>query len=732
MQIGVVLSPTSATTSYLGIPRPRSRLGHTRVLLIADSLPQARLLSRFLHASPRAGGRFETRHASSLVQGLSEASSGHFDVLVADLPSEASEADRWLTALLDVARLVPVIVQSAKNARPTHAEILGHGIWDELIRGEVSSDILTRSIRYALDRHRLYEALNESEERYRLARMGAKDALWDWSLRTRTFLIPPQLKKSLGYGPQEIDDVVDAWFALVHPEDVEALASAIDAHLMGQTAYLEIEHRVLHKSGHIRWLLTRGSVLRTDDGQPYRMAGSHTDITNKKATEAKMMRATYYDKLTGLPNRSLLSEQIGYDLFQMRLASNDQGDNTGAQVLVVEMDRLSAVTDTLGREAGQGLAVAFAKRLGRLVGGRNLLARIGDNHFAFLIRDENLEDYISRTLQSLEKPFGLQGREIFINANMGIIDHLADYDCPEEVIRDALLATSRAKTNEESHHTVFDTTLRTEAIERIQLETDLRHAIVKQEFKLHYQPIISLSTGNISGFEALLRWHSPTRGLVMPDEFIGLAEETGLINPIGDWVIQEAIREIADLKACGLHRQALSISVNLSPRQFFQADLVKTLADSLRLANVAPELLILEITENVFFDEGDRAETLFRELKALGVKIHIDDFGTGYSSLSILRRYPVDQLKIDRSFISGLTSNHEDREIVRAIMALGKSLGKNVIAEGIETEEQLHLLESFGCGFGQGHYFAKPLPETSSWPPPPDNESFLSSLRAQA
>lgn len=702
------------------------------MLIVAGSSPQARLLCRYLENLSQNGSSFEVSHVSTLSGGLVEAASRSFDVIIADLPNAIDERDQWVKTLQGVSVSTPVIVQTAKTAEAPDESLIGNGIWDELIRGELSSEILNRSIRYALDRHRLNEALNDSEERYQLAQMGAKDALWDWNLKTRTFLIPPQLKQSLGYAPEEIDDVVDSWFALIHPADVEAVAHAIDTHLLGNTCNLELEHRVLHKSGDVRWLHTRGTVLRTDDGHPYRMAGSHTDITARKETEAAMTRAAYYDALTGLPNRVFLSEQISHDLNQFTLNKGQSQSELVPQVLLVQMDRFSDVNDTMGREAGQKLVLAFGKRLARLVRGRDLLARVGDNNFAFLIRDDSVENYITRTLETLEKPFGLSGSEIFLNANMGINDRLVEYSCAETVIRDALLAASRAKQNEESHHTVFETSLRTEAIERMQLETDLRHAISKQEFKLHYQPIISLSTGNISGFEALVRWHSPSRGLVMPDRFIPLAEETGLINPIGDWVIQEAVREIAELNKCGLYAEPLSISVNLSPKQFFQPGLVATLAESLLVCDVPPQQLILEITENVFFDEGDRAEVLFRELKMLGVKIHIDDFGTGYSSLSLLRRYPVDQLKIDRSFISGLADNHEDREIVRAIMALGKSLGKNVIAEGIETLEQLDILESFGCGYGQGHYFAKPLPETSSWPPPPANESFLSSLRGQA
>jgi len=666
-------------------------------------------------------------HASSLLEGLALMERNKFDLVLADFPKDCEQQALWIEKLSLISAELPVIAQSSKQSSSDLKAIMGRGISEVLTRGEVSSEILSRSIRYAMDRHQLSQALNDSEERYELARLGSKDALWDWNLRSRKFLIPPQLKKLLGYSEQEIDDVADAWFALIHPADVEALATAIDAHLLGHTRHLELEHRVLHKSGDVRWIHTRGFALRDENGQPCRMAGSHTDITHRKKAEAQMMRAAYYDKLTGLPNRTFFTEQLEHVLRQAK-----QSETCSSRVIVVGMDRIATVNDTWGRDAGQRLTLAFGKRLQNLAGPTDLLARVGNDSFAFLVQDQGVEDYVQRILACCEEAFGLAGTELFMNVNMGINDRLNEYDCPETVIRDALLASSQARVAEDSHHTVFETALRTEAIERLQLETDLRHAIVKEEFRLHYQPIVSLASGNISGFEALLRWHSSSRGLVMPDTFIGLAEETGLINPIGEWVIQEAIRELADLNASGAYSQPLTISVNLSPKQFFQPDLVEMLALSLSAANVPAEQLTLEITENVFFDEGDRAERLFRALKQLGVRIHIDDFGTGYSSLSLLRRYPVDRLKIDRSFISGLTNNHEDREIVRAIMALGKSLGKVVIAEGIETSEQLAILESLGCGYGQGHYFAKPHPDTSSWPPPPPNESFLSSIGARA
>jgi diguanylate cyclase (GGDEF)-like protein/PAS domain S-box-containing protein len=696
-----------------------------RVLIFVKSTSQARLLIRILDEASCLGRSYSVTHVCSLSDGVALLRGQRFDLAIVDFPTLESEFDLWRKELAAID--LPLIAQRSATATLDSKELLSNGFSEVLNRSELTAEILSRSIRYALDRHQLSKALSDSEERYQLARKGSKDALWDWNLKTRTLLIPPQLKSMLGYAEEEIDDVVDAWFALIHPADVEALAQAIDAHLLGHTAHLEIEHRVLHKSGDVRWLLTRGYAMRDENGKPCRMAGSHTDISHNKEAEAQMTRAAYYDKLTGLPNRTLFTEQLSHLLRQAECSAL-----RSARVLVLGLDRHAEIKDTLGHDADERLMRAFAKRLQRLTQSTDLLARIGNDRFAFLTEEQRMGEYIKAIPACLEEPFSLAGTELFINANIGINDRLNQYDCPETVIRDAQLASSSTRVAEDSHHTVFETNLHTDAIERMQLETDLHHAIVNEEFRLHYQPIISLSSGNISGFEALLRWESPSRGLVMPDEFIGLAEETGLINPIGEWVIQEAIRELADLNSSEAYPDLVSMSVNLSPRQFFQPDLVEMLTLSLSAAKVPAKQLTLEITENVFFDEGDHAERLFRTLKELGVRIHIDDFGTGYSSLSLLRRYPIDRLKIDRSFISGLTTNHEDREIVRAIMALGKSLGKKVVAEGIETRAQLEILEALGCGYGQGHYFAKPDPDTKSWPPPPPNESFLSSLRGRA
>ena len=278
-----------------------------------------------------------------------------------------------------------------------------------------------------------------------------------------------------------------------------------------------------------------------------------------------------------------------------------------------------------------------------------------------------------------------------------------------------LVAASEATKSHTEQPTRFENRMDQKSLERFHLETDLRFAVQNQEFELHYQPIISLSFGSIIGFEALIRWNSPARGYVSPDQFIPLAEETGLINPIGEWVLCEAVNELERLHASGLHSPNLSISVNLSACQFFQPSLLRTLKHCLANSSIKPSQLILEITESVLLDNNDEAAKIFNELRTIGVRLHMDDFGTGYSSLSLLRSCPVDKLKIDRSFVRSLADNEADQAIVRAIMTMTHSLGKNVIAEGIETPEQLQYLRSLGCSYGQGHYFAKPIPAPSSW-----------------
>ena len=518
--------------------------------------------------------------------------------------------------------------------------------------------------------------------------------------------MPRELCRELGYRPSEIDDLVEAWFALIHPSDTERVASAVDDVLCHASGHINFRHRMLQKNGEVQWVDTSAAITRNDDGQPVRLAGTKRMISSNTRTEVQ----TYSSK------NSLNREEFLFRLSE-RLTNSASSSYASPQVFVLKLTQYDEVKAALGNQAAHQLVREFSRHLKHILpqAEGESLARLDESHLAVLSNQDRIEQCAQAVRKLIKRPFRVFEHDLFVTITMGVNSFGTSNRSSEEIVREALVAASEATKSHTEQPTRFENRMDQKSLERFHLETDLRFAVQNQEFELHYQPIISLSCGSIIGFEALIRWNSPARGYVSPDQFIPLAEETGLINPIGEWVLCEAVNELERLHASGLHSPNLSISVNLSACQFFQPSLLRTLKHCLANSSIKPSQLILEITESVLLDNNDEAAKIFNELRTIGVRLHMDDFGTGYSSLSLLRSCPVDKLKIDRSFVRSLADNEADQAIVRAIMTMTHSLGKNVIAEGIETPEQLQYLRSLGCSYGQGHYFAKPIPAPSSW-----------------
>ncbi len=410
------------------------------------------------------------------------------------------------------------------------------------------------------------------------------------------------------------------------------------------------------------------------------------------------------DPLTGLPNRALLMNRL-------RRAIARANRSTFA-VLFVDLDRFKLINDSLGRAVGDQLLVAIAERLEGCIKRGDTIARLGSDEFVLLLRGldrRDAPDAAEAVQHELLQPLYLNGQEVFTSASIGISVSSPSHTSAEEMIREADLAMYRAKALGKSRHAVFDVSLHHHAIERLQLDSDLRRAAERGEFVLWYQPIVMLADGRVSGFEALLRWDHPERGLLLPDKFIPVAEETGLILPVGLWVLEEACRQMYTWQKLYPAMQDRLIHVNLSGRQFTLVDLADKVSDILARTGLEPGSLALEITETVVMGDGERATKVLGRLRALGVKLQIDDFGTGYSSLSYLSRFPIDTLKIDGSFVMGTGANGENTKIVRSIITLARDLELDVVAEGIETAKHLRLLKSLGCRFGQGHYFYKAM-----------------------
>lgn len=569
------------------------------------------------------------------------------------------------------------------------------------------------------ERKRAQEALRESQERYELAVCGANDGLWDWNLKTNEIYFSPRWKSMLGCKENEISNTPDAWFDRVHRADVERLKVQISLHLRGLTPHFQNEHRILHKDGTYRWMLSRGLAVRDANGQVSRMAGSQTDITKRKQVERQLLHDAFHDVLTGLPNRALFMERLGSAIERSKLNSCYL-----FAVLFLDIDRFKVINDSLGHMIGDRLLVAIAHRLKTCLRTGDTVARMGGDEFTILLEDINdMSDatrVAERINQELLSPFNLNGYEVFTTTSIGIAvggilrNCSTDYDSPENLLRDADTAMYRAKSLGRARHEVFDTTMHLRAVALLQLENDLRRAIERQEFQIYYQPIVSLTTGRLDGFEALVRWQHPERGTISPADFIPVAEETGLIVPIGFWVLCNACRQLRDWQKRFSTQLRLSVSVNLSSKQFSQPNLIEQIDQILRETSLNSCNLKLEITESVVMENAESATKMLLQLKALGVQLHIDDFGTGYSSLSYLHRFPIDQLKIDRSFVSRMGADDDSTEIVRAIVTLAQNLGMSVTAEGIETAEQLTQLREMQCEYGQGYFFSKPLTQVAA------------------
>lgn len=598
---------------------------------------------------------------------------------------------------------LPIIMVTGKTSSNDVVAALAAGANDYVTK-PIDFPVVLARIQTQLSRKHAEEALRESEERYALAARGANDGLWDWNLIENKTYFSPRWKSMLGWEEHEISDDPDEWFRRIHPDDIDRVRADIAAHLEEQTPHYEDEYRVLHRDGNYLWMLGRGIAIRNGNGKAHRMAGSQTDITRGKVV----------DVLTGLPNRVLFMDRLGRSFERARRRK----DKTLA-LIFLDLDSFKLINDSLGHLIGDQLLVAIAARLEATVRSSDSIARFGRNHtvarlggdeFTILLEDISSAMDVTRVAEriaaDLSIPFVVGGQELFPTASIGIALYNPSYQSPEELLRDADIAMYSAKALGKGHYEIFDANMRANTIARLQLETELRRGIERKEFENYYQVIVNLNTGKIWGFEALIRWRHATRGILSPGEFIPVAEETGLIVPLGQWVLESACQQMRIWQARFLNDPPLMISVNLSARHFLQPDLIQQCGAVLYETHLSHSSLNLEVTESAMMPDPETAIELMHQLRVLGIKIALDDFGTGYSSLSYLHRFPLDSLKIDRSFVSRIM---EDDEIVRTIITLGRNLGLRLIAEGVETAEQATKLRELGCEFAQGFYFSVPV-----------------------
>lgn len=558
------------------------------------------------------------------------------------------------------------------------------------------------------ERQEAQRALRQSEERYALAAAGSNDGLWDWDLATNSIYLSPRWKEMLGYTPEDVGDGAEEWFSRIHPEDVQRVTAQLDAHLSGAVSNFESEHRVRHRDSTYRWMLVRGLAVRDESHHAYRIAGSMTDVTDRKRVEEQSIHDALHDNLTGLPNRTLFLERV-----RQALARHRRNPSASFGVVYLDLDRFKVVNESLGHIHGDDLIIAAARRLEHNLKFGDSVARLGGDEFAMLLEDvadKNEALGVCDMLQkALASPFTLSGKEIFATASMGAAHSKEGYGRPEDILRDAELAMYKAKELGKAQAVAFDPKMRGTTVTPLGMETDLRRALERDEITLRFQPIISLATGRIQGFEALARWMHAERGEVSPTEFIPLAEETGMIVELGQWVLRHACEQTVRWRDQFTSTGPLEISVNLSSRQFNQYDLVRMVTSSLEGTGMDPSYLKLEITESALMENAHLSAQMLQDLKALKIRVCVDDFGTGYSSLSYLHTFPIDTLKIDKSFVQDMGRNRHNLEIVRTISLLAQNLRLDVIAEGVETPEQLAQLRAIGCGFAQGYLFSEPL-----------------------
>jgi diguanylate cyclase (GGDEF)-like protein/PAS domain S-box-containing protein len=557
------------------------------------------------------------------------------------------------------------------------------------------------------ERNRAVHELKRNGERLALAAEGANDGLWQWNLRTGEFYVSGRWREMVGLHAQAEVVAPQAWLDRVHPEDLPDLQATLQAHLTSHTDVFRHEHRIRHEDGSYRRFLCRGLAVRDGRQRCDRIAGSLTDTTEQAIAQERLRSVGFLDPLTGLYNRAVFVEGLGRRLEEAKVRRL----STSFAVLYLDLDRFKIVNDSLGHLVGDDLLIAASRRLESCLRPGDALARLGGDEFAILLSgllDDNQANGIALRIQdALSAPFSIGGREVFTSASIGIAFGPAHYTNPDEVMRDADTAMYHAKSRGKARHEIFDEAMHARVRDRLSLENDLRRAISANDFEVHYQPIVSLSSGMCVGFESLVRW---TRNgePVSPATFVPIAEELGLVASLGTWVLQQASHTFADWQRRYPHAGLDCITVNVSSRQLMQHGFVRVVQQAVRESGLRPADLRVEITETALMDSPGEAADVLRELRDFGVKVYLDDFGTGYSSLSHLHKLPVDALKIDRSFVKSLLL--PDRPaIVESILALARTLNTSVVAEGIESDVQARELERLGCTHAQGFLFSRPL-----------------------
>lgn len=559
---------------------------------------------------------------------------------------------------------------------------------------------------YISEQEKISAILQKSEERFRNAFDYAAVGMALSESSGKLLKVNKKLCDIIGYEEREL--LEKNYSELIYADDLESLNVNLSQLLIGAMNSFEIEKRVYHKNGEVLWLNWSASFLRDDANNSSHFIFQLQDITVRKRAEERLAHDALHDALTGLPNRTLFLDRLNVAFMRAK-----RNFSSKFAVLYMDFDRFKLVNDSFGHLVGDELLIEISRRLSNTLRASDTVARLGGDEFTMLIEEISsfgeANQIAARIREEMAKPFKLNGQDFVATISIGIAHWTRDYEKPEFLLRDADTALYQAKQGGRDQYKIFDKEMHERAARLLQIETDLRLALDRNEFFLVYQPIVDLVSQKLRGFESLIRWQHPRHGLISPLEFISIAEETGLIAPIGQWVLREACTQLREWQRKNDEYENLWVSVNVSTKQFTHTNLISDVENILNEAKLSPNCLKLEVTESAMVENIEYAVGVMRGLQEMGLKLSIDDFGTGYSSLSYLHKLPLHSLKIDRSFVNQMFESTENKEIIKTIVALAQSLKLEIVAEGVENSIQAAELKNLDCQFGQGYYFAKPL-----------------------
>lgn len=651
------------------------------------------------------GTKYEITWISKYTEALDAICLGDYDVCLVDYRLGEGTGIELIRASAVRGSLMPIILLTGQGEKEIDIEAAEAGAADYLAKSYIDAPLLERSIRYAIAHGKMLETMRESEKRFRSIIESANDAIILIDQQGSILSWNKSAQTIFGYSQ---DEAINRHFSLLVPdrlfksEEKEISQLFLSGLINGNNA---VELSGVRKNGEEFPLEISLSSWQTQEG--FFFCGIIRDVTERKALENQLTHQALHDPLTKLANRVLFRNRVEHALARAERV------NKPIAVLFLDLDNFKTINDSLGHAAGDQLLVSVSERLHLCLRTSDTAARLGGDEFAVLVEDSEQSDdavlVAERILDFLRPPFMIDGKEVYVGTSIGIAITETGRENPEDLLRNADVAMYMAKKNGRGCYVIFENTMHSALIKRMELESDLRRSIEKGNFLLNYQPIVDLKTEKLIGMEALVRWRHPKRGIIPPLEFIPIAEETGLIVPLGRWILETACRQANLWKTKFLKDQLFSLTVNLSGGQFEQQNIVETVAAALEKSGLPPECLVLEITENMMLHNTEATIKKLEQLKALGIRLAIDDFGTGYSSLSYLQRFPVDILKIDKSFVDKISSGKEGAAVARAIITMSEALQLRTVAEGIEKQEQTRELQNLGCEFGQGYLFAKPL-----------------------